>query len=157
MSAGEMGVLRVRTPVPDFIRLLAAFVRRLTVTDTTIAEFQSSTTFLAMSVLMLDPWPTLTAVNVPIFVLMLQIMSEPQWGVLFLVVGAGQSIVNLFGFQYGRKLLAFIAAVVWGLLFALGCMASPPSFFVPVCGVACAVQGLVYLRLAVMQEAIRRA
>lgn len=146
----------VRTPLPGLLGHLAAFVRRLTVTDTTLAEFQSSTTLLAMAALMLDPWPTLTGVSVPVFQLMMSLTSEHGWGFVFLIVGMLQSAVNLTQHQSGRKVMAFIAAVLWGLLFALGCMARPISFFVPVCGSACVVQALTYLRLGILQEVIRR-
>jgi hypothetical protein len=150
-------VSRVALKVPSFIEVLGSFVKRLTITDTTLAEFHSSTTFLAMAALMLDPYPTLSGVQVPIFTLMLQITTEFGWGLIFLVIGGAQSIVNITRYQYGRKVAAFFSAVLWGLLFALGWMASPPSFFVPVCGTACLVQCLVYLRLGLLQEAVRRA
>lgn len=153
-----MPVVRfARRHLPSVFGILGTFVRRLTVTDTTLAEFQSSTTFLAMAMLMLDPYPTLTGVNVPIFVLMLHITSEFGWGIVFLCVGVAQSLANLLQSAPARKVMAFVAASAWGLLFALGCFASPPSFFVPVCGAACFVQCLVYLRLGILQEAIRRA
>lgn len=154
-----MFVTRAALKLPGPLKMMGAFVKRLTLTDTTLAEFHSSTTFLTMAILMLDPYPTLSApgIQVPIFTLMTQITTETGWGLIFLVIGALQSMMNILKHTYGRKVMAFLSAILWGLLCALGSMATPPSFFVPVCGTAALVQALVYLRLGLLQESVRHA
>lgn len=143
----------VRRPLPGALRLLSTAVHKLTVTDTTIAEFGSSLAFFAMAALMLDPFPTLNAsgVNIPIFQMMLAITSEKGWGVLFLSVGLVQTAANFSKHLVWRKHAAFIAAVVWGLLAILGASTHPASFFLAVCGAKCAVQCVVYLRLGIIK------
>lgn len=160
MNDHAMPLVRlVRQRMPGFVETLGAFVRRLTVTDTTLAEFNSSTMLLGMAILMLDPWPTLDAqgINIPIFRAMLEIASEHGWGFIFLALGVLQSGANLGGNIALRKIAAFAAAVLWGLLMSLGFVTYPPSFFVPVCGAMCLVQAVVYLRLSLLQEGLRRA
>lgn len=160
MNAHAMPFVRfVHRRLPGLFESLGSFVRRLTVTDTTLAEFNSSTMLLGMAVLMLDPWPTLDAsgVNIPIFRAMLSITSEHGWGFFFLSIGALQSAANLADRLALRKLAAFVAATLWGLLAMLGTMTHPPSFFLPVCGSMALVQAAVYLRLGLLQEGLRRA
>ena len=128
-------------------------VALLTMTDTTLAEFQSSTTLIAMGVLMLDPWPTLPGLGSRAVQLhMVSLMSEHQWGILFFGFGLLQSIANLARASYPRQLLAFMASCIFGLMAALGAISKPAGFFLPVFGVAALVQALVYLRVSIARD-----
>ena len=142
-----------RRPLPSALKLLSTAVHKLTVTDTTIAEFGSALAFFAMAGLMLDPFPTLDApgVNIPIFQMLLAITSEAGWGVLFFCVAIIQTAANLTKHLVWRKHAAFISAVVWLLLAILGASTRPASFFLAVCGAKCAVQCVVYLRLGIIK------
>lgn len=130
----------------------------LTSTDTTIAEFQSSVTLIVMGLILLASGDQLHAF-LPVHAVMLHIMSEPAWGLLFLGIGAAQSLANLLRASYGRKFTAFWSAVTFGLLALIGASANPPglAMAVPLFSVFSITQGIVFLRISVARARIERA
>lgn len=143
----------------SLIARLDHFIGMLTLTDTTLAEFQSSTTLLFFAFIFLNPWPTLTALPDP-YSVMSKVMSESGWGVTCLILGGWQSTVNWQRNGTGRKVAAFIACLFYGFLSVLlaivsadavggtGFFGVPTRPVIPCLLVMSFVQALVYLRLS---------
>lgn len=143
----------------SLIARLDHFIGMLTLTDTTLAEFQSSTTLLFFAFIFLNPWPTLTALPDP-YSAMSRVMSEREWGAACLVLGGWQSAANWQRNGTGRKVAAFIACLFFSFISVLlaivsADVASGPIFFgvptrpvIPCLLVMSFVQALVYLRLS---------
>jgi hypothetical protein len=147
------------------LAFLDALMDRLTITNTTLAEFQSSVTLLFFAVIFLNPWPTLS--RLPVYGSMLYLMPEWGWGVTCLVLGAMQGVVHALRYMTGRIIAAFCSCAFYGFLSVLLAMASsnvPDSPFfgvptypvIPCLAVSSLVQAFVYLRLSLRQDARER-
>jgi hypothetical protein len=126
-------------------RLLALLLR----TDTTLAEFWSSTMLLAWGIGFLDPWPepagcaeSIVAQSVGEF------GGEVLLGSICLLLGAAQSFGNLKGSRRVRRVSAFCASVFFGFLCILALGWMPSAVFAKTTAVASFVQAIVYLRLS---------
>lgn len=129
-------------------RIFESLVRLLTETDTTLAEFASSTVCVCVGALLALPTVALTP-SVPLFSLMAYCLPEWAWATLFVTVGLAQALGNLFRIRWARRASAFILFTLFGFLGVLGGMAHPVSVLGTVFGVHSIVQGIVYLRLGV--------
>lgn len=131
--------------------LVDGLIRLLTETDTTLAEFGSSTTLLLCGALLLLPYDALSASPWPLGAAMLSVMSENLWGGLFLGLGIVQSVANLKRNVPWRRRTAFASAAVFGFIGMLGARVRPISLFGAMCKVQALVQVLVGLHLGVRE------
>ena len=129
-------------------KMLDRFLVVLTETDTTLAEFGSSTSLLFIGLILAAPVASLDA-KIPLFNLMLNVAPEaPWWALGFISLGAAQSFANLNRRIEIRRVLAFVCATAFGFLGLLGTISTAPvlilgSLFM----VQSLVNALVYLRL----------
>lgn len=123
---------------------LKNFLSLLTLTSTTIAEFQSSTTFLLLGLFLAMPWGELNP-SVPYHAELLTIMPETAWVAAFLCLGVAQSVANIGRHSFWRMAMAFVAATSWTYLSILGMLVHPPSLFAPAFVGMALVQALCFL------------
>ena len=147
MSYAQSGAASPETGGTIFRRFTEAvwnFLALLTLTHTTLAEFQSSTTLLFMGAWFLLPGPV-TSANARL----VEIMPEAQWGLLFLGVGLCQSVANVFRVSYARQFAAIVATFLFATLASFGFLVRPAWPFAPaVFAAAALVQGLVFVSLS---------
>jgi hypothetical protein len=141
-------------PTLGLRNLLDAFLRMLTETDTTLTEFCSSTSLLAIGLVLLFPMDTLQR-DVPLLRLWLDVLPNHfLWAFVFLIIGGYQSVANVKHKVYARRGAAFMAFVFFGFFGALAFVRSPT---VLILGILFAVQsftqGLVYLHLGLQTHA----
>jgi hypothetical protein len=131
-----------------FRKLFQQFIKILTTTDTTLAEFASSTTLILIGGVLAQPGAQLTA-NTPLFVLMLHVAPEWVWALVLLAVGALQSAGNLVHGMGARRVAAMLSFIAFGFVCVLGLSVTPLSILGATLGVQAFVMGIVYLRLGV--------
>jgi hypothetical protein len=147
--------MRLATPPTLGLRnLLDAFLRMLTETDTTLTEFCSSTSLLAIGAVLLFPMEVLQR-DVPLLRIWLDVLPNHfLWALVFLIIGGYQSFANVGRRAYARRGAAFMAFVFFGFFGALAFVRSPT---VLILGILFAVQsftqGLVYLHLGLQTHA----
>jgi hypothetical protein len=147
--------MRFATPPTLGLRnLLDAFLRMLTETDTTLTEFCSSTSLLAIGAVLMLPTELLQR-DSPFFRTMLDMLpNHILWAFVFLAIGGYQSFANVRRQIYARRGAAFMAFVFFGFFGALGFLRTPP---VLVLGLVFIIhsftQGLVYLHLGLQTHA----
>ncbi len=136
-------------PRAFFVWLVERLVALLVRTETSLAEFWSSTLLLvwAAGFFSRAPLPEGNAVH-EIAVMVRPIGGQLFLGVLCLTVGLAQSIGNLAGYYRLRQLSAFVTAVLYGFLSLLGFHAVPTAIFNRTAAVAALVSGIVYLRFS---------
>lgn len=123
----------------------------LTVTDTTLFEFCSSTTLVVMGLTLAHPAESLTD-TVPLFRLMRYLAPEWAWSAVFLIAGVIQSIANLRLHPKARRLAAGLACFAFGTVACCGMAPRPISLLGMVLGVQAAVDAFVFVRLGVRGE-----
>ena len=135
-------------PTLGFKKVFDRFLHVLTETDTTLAEFGSSTSLLAIGVILAMPSESLAS-NIPLFSLMLNVAPEaPWWALFFLSLGVAQSLANLNRRIQVRRPLAFACATAFGFLGLLGTISTAPVLILGALFlVQSLVNALVYLRL----------
>jgi hypothetical protein len=131
------------TPVS---RVLDHLVRLLFETDTTLAEFGSSTTLIFLGAILALPEESLISGS-GLFVQMKHVIPEGGWSALFLLLGSAQAAANLTRSPRWRRRVAFTLAVVFAFVGFLGARVTPISLFGAVCKVQAIVMSLVGLHL----------
>lgn len=135
-----------------FRRAFDNLIRLLTATDTTLAEFASSTTLIAIGGILAMPSDALTP-TVPLFQSMLNVMPEhPHWSACFIGLGIFQAVANLTRSHPARRYAAFCCAAFYGFVGFLGVYVHPISLLGATFKVHSLVQALVYLHLGVGRE-----
>jgi hypothetical protein len=129
------------------------FVRLVTDTDTTIAEFWGSTTLLLMGFWFILPYRTFD--TIPAYHIMAEMMDEEGWGLCTIFLGLVQAVGNITKRYYFRVPGAFFASVMYLFVASLAISSEPASLLAPICGTASFVEGLVYLRLSFLKDAVR--
>jgi hypothetical protein len=132
-------------------RLVIGAVNRLTETDTTLAEFWSSTMLLGLGVMFLDSGETLIA-NVPFHAHLMALMSERHWGLLLGSVGIFQAVSNLARANYARQFTAITASFLFFTLAFLAHATAPVSPFFAVFGTSGIVMSVSYISLSLAHE-----
>ena len=127
-------------------KLFDGFLRLLTETETTLAEFTSSMTLLFVGVILAMPTEALVP-RVPLFHSMAAFWPELAWAGCFFILGAIQSAANLSRHRKARRNAAFVAACFFGFLGILGASVHPISILGCVFGIHAFTQGITYLRL----------
>lgn len=129
-----------------FHRLLDAAMEMLTRTETTLAEFISSTTLIYVGVVLALPEQGLVAGS-GLYTAMRRLMPEGWWAVVFLAAGLFQSFANLYRSQFLRRMAASVAAAVFAYIGFLGIRVSPVSLFGAMCKAHALGQVIVWLHL----------
>lgn len=129
------------------VRRIARALRLLTRAETTLSEFTSSLLLIWMGGMLIHPSHVLTD-RVPFQAAMLRIMSESEWGLLFLLLGVGHGVASIFNQHLARAVLCFILSIAYGFLSILGTVVEPTSPFFAVFGTMSASMGLSYLCLS---------
>jgi len=145
-TSGERFAMVMTPPALQVKRLFDGFLRLLTETDTTLAEFTSSTTLLFVGAILALPTAALVP-RVPLFHSMASFWPEMAWAACFFALGTIQSAANLSRNRKARRSAAFVAASFFGFLGILGASVHPISILGVVFGVHALTQGITYLRL----------
>jgi len=124
-----------------------AVLKTLVRTDTTLIEFQSSTTFLAFAAMMFSGEHLFS--NLPIYGAMQRFASERVWGLVCLLLGGVQSAANLYHHRHWRRTAAFGAACGWAFIAILIELVTPWTTALPVYAGFSLMQAIVYLRLSI--------
>jgi hypothetical protein len=132
-------------------RFVRDAVNRLTVTETTLVEFWSSTMLLWLGAMFLDSGETLIA-NVPFHAHLMALMPEHQWGILLGSVGLLQSFANAMHAEYARKFTAITTAGLFFILAFLAHATEPVSPFFAVFGTSGLVMSVAYISLSLAHE-----
>lgn len=135
-------------------RMLWNFLSLFTLTDTTLVEFESSTTLILLGVMLLLPGQSLLQTT-PFHAILLALLPEPWWGVIALAFGLGQSLANMLRLSWGRKASAFGCACLYGFLAI--CALKVKSIFLPFLFTLSLVQAFVYLRITIAREQLKNA
>ena len=127
-------------------RLFDGFLRLLTETETTLAEFTSSMTLIFVGLILAMPTDALVP-RVPLFHSMAAFWPEMAWAGCFFLLGVVQSAANISRLRTSRRYVSFLAACFFGFLGILGLSVHPISILGCVFGVHAFTQGITYLRL----------
>jgi FtsH-binding integral membrane protein len=138
-------------------RLIAALARLITESDTTLAEFWSSTMLVVMGAWLLVPFAPGTFATLPTYKLMAHMAPEWIWGFAAMGLGAVQSFANLARNRGVRRSAAFVCSIFLGFVAMLVFISVPESLMPPICGVAAFLDGVVFLHLRSRMENRLRA
>ncbi len=150
-STTEMFAVIAGPPTMGLKKGLDIILRLLTQTDTTLAEFLSSSALMAVGFIMALPQETLT-LGTPMYEAMRRFLPEGGWALAFFAFGLFQSVANLTRNKKMRRLAAFWCFVFFGFVGALGAVVYPVSLFGAFCKVDAVGNAIIYLQLRVHGE-----
>jgi hypothetical protein len=126
--------------------LLAKVLQVLTETDTTLAEFWTSTMLFGWALFFFDPWP---AGSGTIYFHMAQVLPELVWGILCGALAIVMSYGNVTRTLRFRRVGAFLSSVLFLFVTMIGMAADIHALYVPTYATNSLVMAVVYLRLSV--------
>jgi hypothetical protein len=138
-------------------RLVAALARLITESDTTLAEFWSSTMLVVVGAWLLVPFSPSTFTALPTYRLMSHLAPEWCWGFAAMGLGAVQSFANLTRNRDARRNSAFVNSIFLGFVAMLVFVSVPESLMPPLCGTAAFLDGVIFLHLRSQMENRLRA
>ena len=126
---------------------LRAFVEHVTRGDTRIAEFTSSTLWLALGAWMILSHATNLFEETAAWAAMHRIATRETWGMAFVVLGVVQSWANLAERRRWRGRAATASMLLWTWLSLLCWLDVPNTILAPIAPVVALVSVIVYLKL----------